>query len=178
MSEHLPKLLDMLSSLVFLVLIPLALRFIRNSQVRDAILLLNEQAKLAVDRLNKDRRELQDPERPGAWTSEQGERLKAAAMREVIRVLGESFSLLEKHYGSEGQVRQLISNAIEAHVESTRPAGAPARVSVPATPPASPSVSPDEPSTRPSESVVPDAPPEAPTEVSAEDTGPNPASGE
>lgn len=170
MSEYIPKILDILSGLLTLIIIPLAVRYISNQKVRDAILLLNEQAKLAVDRLNRERRELQDPARPGTWSAEQGERLKNAAISEVVRVLGDSYSVLVSRYGTDSQVMQLINNAIEAHVERTRQQVLSSRTSsIPAAPlvPTPGSLPVDSPLSVPA-AVSPPLDPSSPASISAE----------
>lgn len=137
MSEYIPKLFDLLQVLVLVVLVPLVKHYLGKQETAEAIRQLNDFAKLVVDRLNRDRRELQDPSRPGAWSSEEGKRLQQAAIADVIKLLGDSMELLEKRYGSHKQVLQIIENAIEAHVESTRVASVGVRApSIPAPAPA------------------------------------------
>lgn len=137
MSEYIPKLFDLLQFLVLAVLVPLVKHYLGKQETAEAIRQLNDFSKQVVDRLNKERRELQDPSRPGAWSSEEGKRLLQAAIAEVISLLGDSVELLEKRYGSHKQVLRIIENAIEAHVESTRGTAVGARApSIPAPAPA------------------------------------------
>lgn len=133
--------LDLLFKLIELVIIPLialaVAKYVKDSRVRGALSVLNEQALLAVQRLNRTRRELKDPSKSGAWTEQEAASLRDAARREVRQALGTSLDVLIEQYGNELKVDKLIEHAIDAHAESTRTASAPAQIT-PSQPPSPP----------------------------------------
>lgn len=100
-------------------------RYVRDARINAALALLNEQALLAVQRLNRTRRDLKDPSKPGTWSEEEAATLRAAAIREVMRALGNSFGTLASHYGSDMKVDGMIGRAVDAHAEATRASAVP-----------------------------------------------------
>jgi len=146
--------LKLVEVFVFPLIAVLLSRYVRDARVRSALTVLNQQALLSVQRLNRARRELRDPSKPGAWTEEEASALRAAATREVARALGESFNVLSERYGSPARVDAMIGNAVDAHAEATRGSVAPANPSdahAPTLPPPPPAEAPQEPAEKPSE---------------------------
>lgn len=164
---------DILFRLFELVIIPLLAlviaRYVKDSRIRGALSVLNDQALLAVQRLNKTRRELKDPSKPGVWTDEEASSLRDAARREVRQALGDSLNILIDQYGSALKVDKLIENAVDAHAESTRGAAS-AETSAsnpPAPSPVEPPAPPAEPTARLS-TLPPALPSSEPTPPSIE----------
>lgn len=154
------RFIDLLFKLVELVIFPLLAlaigKYVKDSRARAALSTLNEQALLAVQRLNRTRRELKDPSRPGQWTDAEAQALKDAAKREVKQALGDTLESLITRYGSELEVDQLIGRAIDAHAEKTRSAASPTPSITP--PPPTPSQPPQpSPSQPPQSSPSPEA---------------------
>ena len=154
--------IDLGAKLVEVLVLPiiamLVSKYVRNARIRDALSIVNEQALLAVQRLNRARRALKDPSKPGSWTETEATALREEAVREIRRALGDSLSLLVEHYRSSAKVDIVLGRAVDAHAESTRsePAGAPvAPVSspdahAPTLPPPPPSEAPESAAAEPS----------------------------
>lgn len=111
-------------------------RYVKSSQTRNAFAMMSQHVGAAVQRLNKTRRELRDPSKPGNWSDQEAKQLREAALREVRLLLGDSMDVLAAHLGSETKADQAILHAIDAEAESTRssvvPVGTAATSSVPA----------------------------------------------
>lgn len=99
-------------------------RYVQDARVKAALEIVSEQSLLAVQRLNRTRRELKDPNKPGSWTDEEATSLREAAVSEVIKALGDSFRLLVDRYQSEARARLMVARAVDAHAEGTREAAA------------------------------------------------------
>lgn len=150
--------LKLVEVFVFPLIAVLLSRYVRDVRVRSALQVMNDQALLAVQRLNKRRRDLKDPSRPGTWSEGEASGLRASATREVARVLGDSFALLCDRYGSPVRVNSMIGHAVDAHAEATRSPAAPSSSADAQTP-----TLPPEPPAEGSEKA-----PEATVEVAAE----------
>lgn len=169
-SQKVDMLFKLLDQLLVLVVIPLAgflvQRYVKSARTKDAFSLMSQHVASAVQRLNKTRRELRDPAKPGQWTDDEARRLREAALREVRVLLGDSMDVLVSHLGSETKVDQAILHSIDAAAESTRTSAVPAE-------PVRPSAPAPEPVAQPAgESVAsnPSAPPaRAPSALDAPD---------
>jgi len=128
MNESTAKLINLLFEIVSTVVLPLlalmVARYVKDSKLRGALTTLNDQAALSVQRLNKSRRELKDPSRPGSWTDTEAKALKDAARREVKQALGDSIGLLIEQFGGEVLFDDKINKLIDSHAEGTRTASA------------------------------------------------------
>ena len=157
--DLLMKGLDLLFRLIELVILPLLAvligKYVKDTRARSALGVLNEQALLAVQRLNKTRRELKDPSKPGTWTEQEAANLRDAARREVRQALGDSMDILIERFGNEMKVDKIIEHAIDAHAESTR---APAEVTSPSQAPPAPSPSAAPAPASPEDPTVPSKP--------------------
>lgn len=130
-------------------------RYVQDARVKAALEVVNEQSLLAVQRLNRTRRELKDPSKPGSWTPEEATSLREAAVSEVIKALGDSFQLLVDRYRSDARARIMVARAVDAHAEGTREAAAA---------PAAPAAAPD--------AHAPTLPPPPPAEAPAAPAAP------
>lgn len=169
MSTNLDKIFELATQLLVVVVIPLlsywVQAYIRSAKTRDAFAMMSQHVLTAVQRLNKTRRELRDPSKPGQWTESEAARLREAALREVKTLLGDSVMVLVNHLGNEGKVDQAILRSIDAAAESTRSNSTGSNAG--ATPSAPPSAPPAPP-------ALPTEPSAAGESSSADDTAPDP----
>ena len=174
MSTNLDKIFELATQLLVVVVIPLlsywVQAYIRSAKTRDAFAMMSQHVLTAVQRLNKTRRELRDPSKPGQWTESEAARLREAALREVKMLLGDSVMVLVNHLGNEGKVDQAILRSIDAAAESTRASGSGSNAgATPSAPPAPPAL-PTEPSAADESSSADDTAPD-PVPVAADGSG-------
>lgn len=138
-SQKVDMIFRLTEQLLLLVILPLVgllvRRYVKSARTKDAFALMAQHVGASVQRLNKTRRELRDPAKPGQWTEDEAKRLREAALREVRLLLGDSMDVLVDHLGSETKADQAILHSIDAAAESTRPSSIPqeepARASAP-----------------------------------------------
>jgi hypothetical protein len=115
---------DLIYKFVSLIVLPalaLWVRFyMRAGAAQKALLAASELARDVVEELNSEKRNLIDPEKPGAWNPQAGAHLKTVARRRIVKGLGKSADLLREWLGGEMNFSDMLDSVIEGKVEATR----------------------------------------------------------